>query len=159
MNTHQSAATRRRLVACAWVIGLVLSAVQALGAQALSVSADPGKLSITTATAGSPPDAAVNSATTYTVRVRNKNQPQKIVAELDAAMPAGTTLTIDLSAVTKSTSVGPVSLTTTPQDVVVDISNTVNRTAAITYTFSASSAAGVVPSSIRTVTFTVLAYP
>lgn len=159
MNIHRSAAGPRRLVACAWLIGLVLSAVHTIGAQSLSVSSDPGKLRITTATAGSPPDDAVNTATTYTVRVRNKNQPQKIVAELNATMPVGTTLTIDLSPVNKATGVGPVSLTTTPQDLVVDISNTLNRTAAIAYTFSASSAAGVIPSSIRTVTFTLLAYP
>jgi hypothetical protein len=159
MSTHRLAAGTRRLVACAWLIGLVLSAIQTTGAQTLSVSADPGTLKITTAFAGSPPNDAVNSTTTYTVAVRNKNRPQKIVAELDAAMPVGTTLTIDLSPVNKSTGVGPVSLTTTPQDLVVAISNTSHRTAAITYTFSASSAAGVIPSSTRTVTFTLLAYP
>jgi len=140
-------------------MGLVLSAVSATGAQSLSVSGSPAALKITTASAGSPPNAAVNSATTYTVTVRNKNQPQKITAQLDAAMPTGTTLTIDLSPVTKSTSVGPVDLATTPQDLVVDVVNTSSRTAGITYTFNASSGAGVVPSSFRTVTFTLLAFP
>jgi hypothetical protein len=159
MRTHKPAAGSRRLVACAWVIGLALSAVSTTGAQTLSVSGSPAALKITTASAGSPPNAAVNTATTYTVTAKNKNQARKITAQLNAAMPAGTTLTIDLNPVNNSTSAGPVDLTTTAQDLGIDITNTANLTAAITYTFSASSAAGVVPSSFRVVTFTLVAFP
>lgn len=159
MRIHQSAARPRRLVACAWVIGLALSAVSTTGAQSLSVSGDPAALKITTAAAGSPPNSAVNSVTTYTVRARRANQPRKITAQLNSAMPAGTTLTIDLAAVGSSTTAGPVDLTMTAQDLVVDITNTTNRTGSITYTFSATSAAGVIPSSNRVVTFTLVAFP
>lgn len=159
MRTHKPAAVRRRLVACAWVIGLGLSAVSTTGAQTLSVSASPAALRITAAAAGSPPNAAVNSATTYTVKAKKANQPRKITAQLDAAMPSGTTLTINLAPVTGATSAGPVNLSTTAQDLVGNIANTSNLTGAITYTFNASSAAGVIPSSIRTVTFTLVAFP
>ncbi|MFI5228692.1 MAG: hypothetical protein ACHQWU_06470 [Gemmatimonadales bacterium] len=159
MHTHKPAASSRRLVAVAWVIGLVLSAVSTTGAQTLSVSGSPAALKITAAVAGSPPNAAVNAATTYTVKARRANQPRKITAQLDSPMPGGTTLMIDLTPVTTSTGAGPVNLTTAAQDLVVNITNTTNRTGAISYTFSATTAAGVVPSSTRTVTFTLLASP
>jgi hypothetical protein len=159
MRTHKPAAGSRRLVAVAWVIGLALSAVSTTGAQTLSVSGSPAALKITTAVAGSPPNAAVNTATTYTVKAKKANQPRKITAQLNTLMPGGTTLTIDLTPVGTSTGMGPVNLTTAAQDLVVDITNTSNKTGAISYTFSATSAAGVIPSSTRTVTFTLLASP
>ena len=159
MNTHKPAAGQRRLVVCAWSAGLVLFVSSSIGAQSLSVSGSPAALKVTTAVAGSPPTAVSNAATTYTAKAKKATQPQKIVAHLNTAMPTGTTLSINLVALPAATSAGAVALTTVDQMLVTNITNTTNKTAGITYTFSATSAAGVVASSSKTITFTILAAP
>ncbi len=159
MNTHKPAAGQRRLVVCAWSVGLVLFVGSSIGAQSLSVSGSPSALKVTAAVAGSPPTPVNNSATTYTAKAKKANQPQKIVAHLNTGMPAGTTLSITLVALPGATSAGAVALTTVDQMLVTNITNTTNKTAGIAYTFSATSAAGVVTSSSKTITFTILAAP
>lgn len=159
MNTHRPAAGQRRLVVCAWSVGLVLLVGSSIGAQSLSVSGSPSALNVTTAVAGSPPTAVSNAATTYTAKAKRATQPQKIVAHLSTSMPAGTTLTISLVALPGATSAGTVALTTADQMLVTNITNTTNKKAGITYTFSATSAAGVITPTSNTVTFTILAAP
>lgn len=112
---------------------------------------------INTAVAGSQPTSVTNAVTTYNVRV-NKTSNKKITAGLNTNMPANVTLTVTLSAPPGATSLGAITLTTTAQDAVVNITN-VNVTQSITYQLSATVAAGVIPSSTRTVTFTLLDYP
>lgn len=159
MDHHKPVATRRRLVVCAWSVGLLLSFVPTIGGQTLSVSGSPTALRVTTAVAGSAPTAATNSATTYTATAKRPKDPQQIVGQLNSDMPAGTTLSINLAPITGATSAGTVVLTTASQMLVTDISNPNSRTASITYTFSATIAAGVIPPSTRIVTFTLLAAP
>ena len=128
-------------------------------ATALSVSGSPAPFTITTAVAGSEPAALTNSVTTYFVKAKNIGGPQKISARLDAPMPLGTTLTVQMVASPGATSLGAVSLDATVRDIVINIDKENGTSYGITYVFSATVAAGVVPMQTRTVTFTESAYP
>jgi hypothetical protein len=142
------------------VLGLLLLiSSRPATAQTFTVPSSPAKMTITTAVAGSQPTSVTNAVTTYNVRVKNNQGIKKIVARINAAMPAGTTLQLSMAPPVGATSPGPVSLTTVNQDIVNNIAN-VNPTVTlpITYTFSATVAAGVV-SSWRTVTLTMVTGP
>jgi hypothetical protein len=119
----------------------------------LSFTGSPS-LVISTATAGSAPTSATANAT-YAITTNETNQ--KITAQIDSDTPAGVTLSASLAAPSGGTSAGAVQLSTTAQDVVTGIS-TVNASGLnVTYTLSATAAAGVVPSTTRTVTYTIVA--
>lgn len=152
--------TIRPRIACArWLALFVVLAANRAAAQSLSISGPLASgLRVNTATAGSAPNQDTDNTTSYTVKTTSGNSKQ-ITAKLSSAMPAGTTLKINLAAVTGSISSGTITLSTTSQTVVYSIDNTSNRTGAITYTLTATTAAGVVTSRSRTVTFTLIAYP
>ena len=78
---------------------------------------------------------------------------------LNVPMPAGTTITLQMGASAGATSLGPVTLDMTSRDIVVNIDRENGSTFPITYVFSATVAAGVIPSQTRTVTFTMASYP
>lgn len=122
---------------------------------------DGGTLStmiVTTAVAGSEPTPVVVATSTYRAKASNKI-PQKITGRLDADMPPGVSLIIELEPTTGATSAGPVTLSTTARDLVTNMSNNGPETHPITYTLQATVAAGVVPLGSRTVTLTILAWP
>jgi hypothetical protein len=132
----------------------------AQAANVVTVSGSPATMNITTAAgAGFGPTSVVNSITTYTSRAKKATNPMKITAQLDAVMPAGVTLTIDMVPTTGGVDFGVVTLDATARDVIGNITNTTNETHAITYTLSATVTAGVVTSQSRTVTLTIVAYP
>lgn len=111
-------------------------------------------LVISSATAGSAPTSATANAT-YAITTNETDR--KITAEIDSDTPSGVTLSASLAAPSGATSAGAVQLSTTAQDVVTGI-GTVNASGLnVTYTLSATSAAGVVPSTTRTVTYTIVA--
>ena len=151
-----------KLAAVCWTSALLLiaSAAQA-GAQqtALSTTGSPGTFTISTATAGSQPLTLTNSATSYSVTAKNSAGPKKIIAQLDAPMPFGTTLTVNMVAPSGATSMGAVALDATTRDIVINIVKENSVTQGITYTFAATAAAGVIPAQSRTVTFTLVNYP
>ena len=96
-----------------------------------------------------------NSTTTYSITTNEEDR--KITGAINTAMPDGVTLTVALAAPTGALSTGPTQLGTGALDLVTGIS-TLNETGkTITYWLQATSAAGVVPSASRTVTFTILA--
>src|SRR5438477_6838413 len=130
-------------------------------AQTIAVSGSPPSFHITTAVAGSAPTSITNATTTYTVVTPTAgNNTYKVTAQLNAAMPAGTTLTATFAAPAGGgTSTGAINLDVTARDMVTGIPKKANSTQGITYTFSATSAAGVVPLSTRTLTLTVLQFP
>jgi hypothetical protein len=119
----------------------------------ISVSGNPAPLVVNAATAGSPPNSASDSSTTYALTTNESNK--KITVGIDSAMPSGTTLTITLAAPTGATSAGAVTLGTTAQNAVTGISTLNESGKTITYQFSATAAAGVVASQTRTVTLTI----
>lgn len=126
---------------------------------ALNVSGSPAPFTITTAAAGTQPTPITNSVTTYYIKAKNAAGAQKISAQLDAPMPPGTTLTVQMVASPGATSLGAVSLDATARNVVINIAKENGATYGITYVFTATVAAGVVPMQTRTVTFTESAYP
>jgi hypothetical protein len=121
----------------------------------LSVSGNPGALTVNAAVAGSAPTAVSDATSTYAITTNETNR--KITGAIDTAMPAGVTLTANLAAPADGSSAGAVALTSEAADLVTGIS-TLNETAkSITYGLSATSAAGVVASATKTVTFTIAA--
>ncbi|MEO8620889.1 MAG: hypothetical protein ABI625_07480 [bacterium] len=126
----------------------------------LTVSGSPAPFNVTTAVAGSNPTAISSSGLTYFLKSKHPAGPTQISAELDSPMPAGTTLTLNMAAPgTNGTSLGPVALDATPRAVVIDIDKVNGNTYGMTYTFSATAAAGVVASQTRTVTLTMSTQP
>jgi hypothetical protein len=129
------------------------------GLTALSVSGGPVSLIVNTALAGTEPTAAVYSTASYTVTAKKTAGVKKIVGSINAPMPANTTLTIELVAVSGATSLGPVALDMTPRDLEINISKENATNAGIIYTFTATVAAGVIPAQSRIVTLTLVNYP
>jgi hypothetical protein len=129
---------------------MLLSLIVSGAACAQSITVTPafaGPLIVSTAVAGQDPAPVSVGGGTYQLRQRRNRGIRTITARLSAPLPAGTTLTIQLvSPGGSAQSSGPVQLTTTPQAVITSIPNTNTTYAAraITYTFSATAAAGVV---------------
>jgi hypothetical protein len=146
----------RRCWRAAVVAGLMALASNARAQ--LTVSGNPAKMTITAATAGSAPTAVSNTSTTYSLTGKPPGTTHyAITASINTAMPAGVTLKISLAA-SLGVSAGPVALGTTAQNVVTGITNAMSSQV-ITYTLSATPAAGVVASSTRTVTLTRISTP
>lgn len=83
----------------------------------------------------------------------------KVQASLNANMPANTTLKVRLTSTGTGTSLGSVIIDTTPRDVVIAASPNFFSNVTILFTFTPTVAAGVIPVSSRTVTYTLLTYP
>lgn len=109
-------------------------------------------LVINTAAAGSNP-SSVTAAVTWAVTTNQANA--KITASLNAALPANVTLTVDLAPATGASSAGAQSLGTTSVDLVTAVTRVAESALGVTYTLSATAAAGVVASTTRTVTYTI----
>lgn len=123
------------------------------GIDQLSVTGSPS-LVISSATAGgAPADATANA--TYAISTNQTDR--KITAQMDSDMPAGVTLSASVAAPSGATSTGAQPLSTEAVDVVTGISTLNESGKNITYTLSATSAAGVVPASSREVTYTITA--
>jgi hypothetical protein len=157
-------AHRIALVVCAFVLlacGSTLAAntdnqtvtLQVSAVNEIAVSGDPGALIVSTATAGSEPDAATDNSTDYDITTNESGK--RITGVLDSAVPANTTLYISLVAPTGGTSAGNVQLTTSAADLVTGISTLAESNHTITYSYNATVAAGIVASTTRTVTLTL----
>lgn len=108
-------------------------------------------LTVSTATAGAAPDAATASQT-YAVTT---NQTAKISAAIDSNMPSGLVLTASMAAPTGATSANAQVLSTVGQDLVTAITGLNESGLLLSYSLTATAAAGVVTSSTRTVTYTI----
>jgi len=176
MNTQQhiiSEVTMKRLVLILGVAVLSIGLVQSAMAQAaanqtvtlavnavykIAVSADPGALTISNGTAGV--DAltpATDNSTTYSI-TQNVGNTVKITAYMDAVLPAGYTLTLDMAS-TKGSSAGSTDISNATSGSAVDIVTAINKGAdagqGISYSFSANASAGTLSSTTRTVTLTL----
>ena len=151
--------TRQMLLAAA----ITVTAARGLAAQAQTItfqvdainqiafSGSPS-LVINTASAGSNPSNATAAATWG---VTTNQSGAKITASIGSAMPAGVTLDVSLTAPTGATSAGSLPLGTVAVDLVTGITKVAQGSLAVTYTLSATPAAGVVASTTRTVTYTI----
>lgn len=137
---------------------LVVLALWSRDARAqITVSGSPAELTINAATAGSAPAAVQNSSTTYTVK-KPASGSYEVTAALNLAMPTGVTLTVQLAANNGAASAGAVTLGTMARTVVTGITKKISAQP-ITYTLSATPAAGVVRVQTRVVTLTCIAMP
>ncbi len=119
----------------------------------LSNSGNPGALVVSTATAGSEPDVATDSSTTYAITTNGTSK--KITASIDADMPAGVTLKVTLGAPAGANAT-QVTLGTVAVDAVTAITEVAESGKTISYELSALVTAGVVASDSTTVTYTVV---
>ena len=119
----------------------------------ITVSGDPGPLIINSAVAGSGPSSAVDSSTTYAITTNNSGET--IMGYIGSNMPSGVALTVNLAAPTGATSVGNVTLTTVPQNLVTGIATVAEGGLVITYTLTATASAALVSGATATVTYTV----
>lgn len=109
-------------------------------------------LVINAATAGVDPSAATAAATWA---VTTNQTGAKVTASIGSAMPAGVSLTVNLAAPTGATSAGAQALSTTAVDLVTGLTKVAQGTLGVTYSLTATAAAGVVSSTSRTVTYTI----
>ena len=124
----------------------------------VTASAGPPLMRVSSAVAGFEPNPVTGTAT-ITVKAQKSNKPQQVTAQLNAAMPAGLTLTLDMTTPTGATSQGTVTLDATARALMGNIKNLTAETETLTYTFTATTAAGVVAADSRTVTFTITSWP
>jgi hypothetical protein len=136
------------LVAAALLIGSRAAAAQI---------ASLGPLTINSAVAGAQPNQ-VTGSTAYSTVVAFTGQ-MRVNARLNINMPANTTMTVKVSAPSGGTSLGNVTLDTTPRDVVIAATPVFFTNVTLFYTFKATVTAGVLPVTTRTVTYTLLTYP
>jgi len=109
-------------------------------------------LVINTATAGNNPTNATAGATWA---VTTNQTGAKITASIGSNMPAGLTLSANLSAPAGAASAGSLSLSTVAVDLVTSITKLAQSGISLTYTLAATAAAGTFTSSTRTVTYTI----
>ncbi|MCK4235586.1 MAG: hypothetical protein KAX38_00610 [Candidatus Krumholzibacteria bacterium] len=121
----------------------------------ISVSGPPGALAVSSATAGYDPDAVTDATSTYSYT--SDGAGRKIQGHIDTVMPANTALNVTLAAPTGASSQGKVTLGTGDQDLVTGIGLGSTSGLTITYELSATTSAGVVGATSRTVTLTIVA--
>lgn len=121
----------------------------------IEVSGDPGALVVNSAMAGSEPTDDTDNTTTWDITTNGGTDGKKLTGAIDTDMPANTTLKINLTAPTGATSSGDVTLSTTAADAVTLIDSVAESGLTITYTLSATIAAGVVTQASKTVTLTL----
>ncbi len=118
----------------------------------ISVAGAPS-LTISAAVAGSAPTSVTSAVSTWSVTTNQSTA--KITGSLSAVMPTGLTLSANLAAPAGATSSGLTALTATTVDLVTGITKVNAAGLGLTYQLDATSAAGVVASSTRTVTYTI----
>jgi hypothetical protein len=145
----------RSAITLALLLGFRVATAPAQGT--LTVSGNPGTMTVSTAVAGNAPDPVTEGSTTYTLV--DVTTVSRITARVDAPLPTGVVLKVTLAAPTGAVSSGAVSLSTVEQDVVRLIPIGSYSGLAITYQLSATSAAGVLPLTGPVVTFTAKSDP
>jgi hypothetical protein len=118
----------------------------------VSVSGSP-TMDIAAAVAGGAPTSATSSGNTWAVTTNQTGA--KITASIGSAMPAGVTLSANLGAPAGGTSAGLKALGTVAVDVVTGITKLNSSGLSLTYQLDATSAAGVITSTTRVVTYTI----
>jgi hypothetical protein len=143
------------LIASAGTAGAQTQTVnfQVQGINQVSFTSTPVTLTITTAVAGSDPTPVTDASSVWAITTNQSNA--KISASINSAMPAGVTLSVGLAAPVGTTNAGTVALSATPQDLVSGITKLKAAGQSVTYTLSATTAAGVIASDSRVVTYTL----
>ena len=142
-----------------FAIAVLVLSTRAAFAQTLTTAGSPTLMRVTSAVAGSEPVPITVAGGTYSVTTPNPNRQYAITARINATMPTGTTMEITLTAPPTAVSLGAVAMDVTARNVVTGIDRQASFTQNISYTFTATAAAGVVPLSSRIVTLTIIQFP
>ena len=110
-------------------------------------------MAITAAVAGNAPTSVTAAGNTWAVTCNQSTA--KVTASIGSAMPAGVTLSANLGAPAGATSAGLKALSTTAVDVVTGITKLNATGLSLSYQLDATSAAGVITSTTRVVTYTI----
>jgi hypothetical protein len=113
----------------------------------------PVSLLINDATPGGDPSPVSNALTSYNI-THNGSSTGKITASINSALPTGIKLELTLAS-DIGTSAGKQDISSAVKDVVTGVILGKALNQRITYDFSATLAAGVFASTVKTVTFTV----
>ena len=124
----------------------------------IATSGNPSPMTISTGTAGVDALTSVSdNSTTYSI-TQNFGNTVKVTANLDAALPSGYTLQMNLGS-TKGTSAGTVDISNATSGSAVNVITAIQRGAdagqAISYTFTANASAGTLSSTAKVVTLTL----
>ena len=155
MKNSRTAAIALALVAFAAASAQAQTQTVTFAVNAINQIAFTGvpSLTITTAVAGSAPTAATDATAKWAVTC---NQTGAKISASTPAMPAGLTLSVNLTAPAVGTSLGLLSIGTGASvDLVTGITKTNGANLGVTYQLDATVAAGVVVSSTRLVTYTI----
>jgi len=142
---------------CLLVTALLLSGSRAVAAQTITfTNGSGGTFTIASAVAGQDPASVSNGAGNFTTSTKKSDGILRIRAQLDQAMPANTTLTLTVT-YPAGTSQGPKVLSIAPVDMIVSIpSASTTRTGTVSYSFTATTSAGVLAPFQRIVTLTIV---
>ena len=110
-------------------------------------------LTVSTGIAGAAPSSATDATATWAVTTNQSGA--KITASIPSGMPAGVTLSSNLTAPSGATSSGFMPLGTVAVDLVTGLTKVAQGALVVTYKLDATPAAGVVSSSSRIVTYTI----
>lgn len=128
-------------------------AAEAQSANDLRISGNPAMLIVNSAEAGSQPDIAIVTGTTYNIKTNRSGQ--KITASINFAMPSNLYLLLRLSPPKNAYAEEYVILTPVAKNVVTNISKVNEKNLGITYGLAASIAAPPQGPLTRVVTFTL----
>ena len=146
------------------VLSLMAGVASAAGAQAqtvnfevkpinqFSITSTAVTLTITTATAGSDPAPVSDASSRWAVTTNQTGA--KISASIPTAMPAGLTLGVALAAPGGASTTAQ-NLSASSQDLVTGITKVATGNLTVTYTLTATAAAGVILPDSRLVTYTM----
>ena len=118
----------------------------------IAVTGSP-TMAIAAAVPGNPPTSVTSSGNTWSVTTNQSTA--KITASLGSAMPAGLTLSANLGAPAGATSAGLIALSTSAVDIVTGITKLNSAGLTLSYQLDATTAAGVITSTTRVVTYTI----
>jgi hypothetical protein len=118
----------------------------------IAVTGSP-TMAITAAVPGNPPTSVTSAGNTWAVTTNQSTA--KITASIGSAMPAGLTLSANLGAPAGATSAGLVALSISTVDIVTGITKLNSSGLSLSYQLDATTAAGVITSTTRVVTYTI----
>lgn len=114
-------------------------------------------LTIVAGTAGAGlPSVFDATGVTYDITNNAGAASMKLVGKINTDMPAGTALSVDVTAPLGAESEGLIALTTADQDLVLAIGNVDEALVAMSFKLEATVAAGVIASASKTFTMTVI---
>lgn len=111
-------------------------------------------LTIIAGTAGAGLPSMTASGVTYDIA--NNDGSRKLVGKINEVMPAGTTLSVDVTAPSGALSAGFVALIASDLELVTGIGNVDEALVPMTFKLEATVAAGVIASATKTFTMTVM---